>query len=127
LRGLGRARDEAAAWEDYLRLASLPDAACPALGLAYARAGDPIRAIEAYERCAAAAPDDPERWLDLAVEYQARGRSSEATEAFRRAAALDPSDPRIPQAVSRSVAGEDAATLGVGNRATAPVATGAAQ
>jgi tetratricopeptide (TPR) repeat protein len=101
-RGLGRAADEAAAWEDYLRLSHQPDEACPALAVAYGHAGDQGRSLDAYERCAAAAPDDPERWIDLATAYQLAGRHSSASEAFQHAFALDPTDGRIPRDLDRA-------------------------
>jgi tetratricopeptide (TPR) repeat protein len=93
--GLGRPAEEAGAWEDVLRL-GLPDGACPNLALAYQAAGDRHRALDAYQRCAAAAPDDPERWLDLGFALKAANRPADASEAFQRAVALDPTHPRIP-------------------------------
>lgn len=96
LQGLGRPAEEAQAWEHVLRLTGLADAACPALPEAYANAGDRVRALDGYERCAAAAPDDPERWLDLGGAYEADGRSAEAEQAYAKSRALDPSHPGIP-------------------------------
>jgi len=126
-RGLGRARDEAAAWEDYLRLSHHPDAACPALGLAYREADEMARSLDAFERCAAAAPQDPERWMDLAGAYEKDGRPADASDAFHRAASLDPGNPRIPGSVTRTTAGENAAAAGATDRQSTSGAAGAVQ
>ena len=99
-RGLGQAADESAAWERVLQLTGLADAACPALPESYARAGERARAVDAYERCAAAAPDDPERWFDLGTAYSSGGRRVDAENAYAKSRALDPSNPRLPAGAS---------------------------
>lgn len=97
-RGLGRPSDEARAWETVLRTAALPDAACPALPEAYRRSGDGPGALDAFKRCAAAAPDDPERLADLADAYAAAGFASDAAETVRRIALVDHTHPRVQDA-----------------------------
>lgn len=94
-RGLGRPEDEARAWETCLRLLRQADEVCPALPQAYLRAGDSQRALDAFERCASATPDDPERLIDLADALAAAGRASDAANALSRAARLDASHPRL--------------------------------
>ena len=105
-RGLGHPRDESAALEHLFELTSSADFACPALPEAYARAGDAEKALGAYERCASAAPDDAERWLDLGAAYAAAGRSSDATAAYEKSRALDGSNPRLPPLSPPEPAGE---------------------
>jgi tetratricopeptide (TPR) repeat protein len=99
-RGLGRSADESQSWERVLALTRLADAACPDLPESYARAGDRVRALDAYERCAAAAPDDPERWFDLGVAYTSESRPLDAANAYAKSRALDPSNPRLPAGTS---------------------------
>lgn len=50
--GLGRAQDEAAAWDHYVRVSKAPGDACPAWPDAYARAGHRAQAQAAADRCA---------------------------------------------------------------------------
>jgi Flp pilus assembly protein TadD len=86
-RGLGRAADEAASWQEYARHSGAPEAACPFLPIALAKSGDEIGALQAYERCVRAdrdALDDPEQWRDLAVEYERRGRMDLAHGVYRQ-------------------------------------------
>jgi tetratricopeptide (TPR) repeat protein len=109
-RGLGRASDEARAWETVLSTTGVPDEACPALPEAYRRAGDTSRALDAFKRCAAAAPDDPERLVDLADAYAAAGLASDAVESLRRVALVDPSHPRVHDAVGTEVGTAPGAT-----------------
>jgi predicted Zn-dependent protease len=99
-RGLDDTGEEARALEQMLRLTAHADAVCPALPEAYARGGDRKRALDAYERCAATSPDDPERWVDLGVASAAAGLTVDAERAFERSRALDPSNPRLPAAGS---------------------------
>jgi predicted Zn-dependent protease len=96
LGGLGQSAEEAQAWERVLSLTGKADAACPALPDAYAKSGERGRALDAYERCARAAPDDPERWLDLGSAYAAEGRHVDAERAYAESRFLDPSNPRLP-------------------------------
>ena len=96
LRGLGQPAEEARAWERVLDLSGEADAACPWMPDAYGKSGDRARALGSYERCAAAAPDDPERWLDLGAAYAAQGRGADAERAYATSRALDPSNPRLP-------------------------------
>jgi Flp pilus assembly protein TadD len=105
-RGLGQSGDEARAWEHVLDLTGSAEFVCPSLPEAYARAGDRAKALDAYERCASAGADDPERWLDLGTAYAAAHRDSDAEAAFEKSRVLDDSNPRLPAPV------DEAATAG---------------
>jgi Flp pilus assembly protein TadD len=94
-RGLTQHAAEAAAWERVFDLTHTADAACPALARAYESAGDETRALDAYQRCASAAADDPERWLDLGRAYATRGMAADADAAFEKVRALDPFHPAL--------------------------------
>lgn len=98
--GLGDAGAEAAAWEDYVRLSPTPSESCPALPVAYARAGRDADALAAYERCATFAPDDADRLVDLGDAYARDGRGRDALAAFSRAAALDDDNPSLAARLS---------------------------
>jgi Flp pilus assembly protein TadD len=95
-RGLGHVDDEAKAWEHVFELTASADFACPSLPEAYTRAGDREGALRAYERCASAGTDDPERWLDLGAAYGAAGRPTDAAAAYEKSRTLDGSNPRLP-------------------------------
>lgn len=99
-RGLAHPDDEAAALERVLRLTRRADAACPALPEAYTTLGDPARALDAWERCAAAGASDAERWFDLGTAYAAAGRAADADRAFTTSRTLDPTNPRLPASVA---------------------------
>jgi Flp pilus assembly protein TadD len=94
-RGLGDASSEAAAWQQYARLSSTPAEVCPALPLALTKIGDAPGALQAYETCVGWEPDDPERLVDLAAEYERRGRMDLARATYQRVLTADPGDPRI--------------------------------
>jgi Flp pilus assembly protein TadD len=108
-RGLGNAVEEAEAWERVLQQAKATGAACPALPLAYARAGDENRALDAYQRCATMTPGDPEHWVELAGAYRHVGRIAEASGALAKAHELDPSNPELRDLGRTSVDAEGAA------------------
>ena len=96
-KGLGKPEDEARAWERVLAITKLADAGCPALPQANTRAGNRAAALDAYRRCADLAPDDPERWFDLAGAALAAGDQAEADAAFAKSRTLDPTNPRLPR------------------------------
>jgi tetratricopeptide (TPR) repeat protein len=98
--GLGHWRDEAGAWEQFVKLSPAPEEACPALPQAYERLGSQPLALDAYERCARFDPADAGPVADLAGAYLRAGRRDDALETFRRAAALDPDDPAIERQVA---------------------------
>lgn len=114
--GLGQAGDAAAAWEHVFELTKLADAACPALPRAYARVPDAAKSLDAYERCAAAASDDAERWFDLGEAFASNNRPEDAARAFEKSRALDPSNPRLPRvSLTASVLGARARADGGGS------------
>jgi len=98
--GLGHWREEAQAWEAFVRLSPAPADACPALPEAYARLNEPRRAIAAFERCTQFDPSDPGLLSDLAGAYARGGRFDDARAAYGRAAALDSGDPAMARAIA---------------------------
>jgi tetratricopeptide (TPR) repeat protein len=94
---LDRPSDEAAAWERYVLHSPTPEDACPAIGNAYLRAGERVRALNAFERCRDFDPMSAELWYFLGRAYQQAGEHERALEVFTEAVRVDPqhSDSRI--------------------------------
>jgi cytochrome c-type biogenesis protein CcmH/NrfG len=90
LHELGRAREEAKAWEEVFRTSPTPVDACPMLGDAYARIPDPAGALSAYERCVQVEPQDPDLLLFLGRAYNAAERGAEARRVLEQTLALAP-------------------------------------
>jgi tetratricopeptide (TPR) repeat protein len=91
----GTPLDEARAWEGVFRTSPTPVDACPMMPAAYERIPDPARAIDAYERCVEADPDDPDLLLYLGRAYTAAGRAGPARAALEKALALAPEYPDV--------------------------------
>jgi len=96
-RHLNRPEEEAALWEEYLLKAPRPEEACPRLGLAYRASGQEDKAHDAFERCVAINPDDPDSILYLALSHERAGRAEKAAALYERGLALAPdySDMRL--------------------------------
>ena len=62
------------------------------LGELYSADGRSDRAITAFEKVTALAPQLPQGFVNLAINYEAEGRYSEALVAYRQALALDPAN-----------------------------------
>ncbi len=99
-RGRTRHAEEAAALERLFQATQHAESVCPALPEAYGHLGDAARALDAYERCAAAGASDAERWFDLANAYAAAGRTADAERAFATSRTIDPTNPRLPTSVT---------------------------
>jgi len=75
---------------------SWPDAPCIArnLGLAYASLEQWDKAVQAYDKAMALAPDDAELFTDAALAWQRAGRAEEAAALYRTALRLSPNSRR---------------------------------
>jgi Flp pilus assembly protein TadD len=91
--GLGRPADEAAAWEDYLRLAPATPDVCLRLSSVYRSLGQPLNVAATVERCLALEARQPELLGDLAAARLALGDRTAAVAAMERAVAMQPSNP----------------------------------
>ncbi len=98
--GLGHARAEAEAWEQFVTESPAPGESCPALPQAYERTGDEARALAAYEKCTRFDPSDPGPFADLGAAYLARGRAADAAAAYRTALDLAPDDRVVRERVA---------------------------
>jgi tetratricopeptide (TPR) repeat protein len=83
---LGRAAEEAAAWERVVAVSPTPVDACPALPDAYVRAGGlSDTALDAFERCSAFEPKNTDMLFYLARARERAGRFDLAEAAYREA------------------------------------------
>ena len=93
---LNRAADEAAAWERFIDVSPTPIDACPAIGNAYARAGEPQKSLEAFERCVSFDPRNSEQLFFLGRAYEHAGRTADALARYSEAAATRSIERRHP-------------------------------
>ncbi len=98
---LKRPVEEAALWEEYLLRAPTPGGACPHLGLAYRAQGRQDRALDAFERCLALDPSNPDSILYLALAEEREGRVEKATELYKRGLTLAPEYPDLRLGLAR--------------------------
>ncbi len=90
---LGRAVDEAAAWERMVAVAPTPIDACPAMPDAYVRAvGYSDKALDAFERCVGFDPGNTDMLFYLGRARERAGRVDGAGAAYREAAAVNTKD-----------------------------------
>lgn len=78
---LGFFKEEAAAWEDFMRVSPLPVEGCPQIGIAYQRSGQVEQAISAFQRCV----ETDSKNLDFAYEL---GYAYELSRQFDKAAGI---------------------------------------
>jgi protein O-GlcNAc transferase len=90
--GLGHPREEAEAWERFLKVSPTPGEAFPALGNAYRRLGQVSQAIHASERAVALEPSNPEFLFNLGRSYEYAKLFPKALETYKRACAQNPGD-----------------------------------
>jgi tetratricopeptide (TPR) repeat protein len=98
---LNRSAEEAAMWEEYLLKAPNPVAACPHLGLAYRAQGNEDKAVDAFARCLAFDPSNPDSILYLALAEERGGRTEKAAELYKRGLALAPTYPDLHLGLAR--------------------------
>lgn len=87
---LGRYREEAAMWEQFLVHAPRPIEGCPQIGDAYEKQGLPKQAIAAFEKCLGLEPESPDQIFYLARALERDGQTDRAAELYQRGAAADP-------------------------------------
>ena len=87
---LGRFREEAAEWEQYLDRAPRPIEGCPAIGKAYEKQALPKQAVRAFERCLAFEPENADSVFFLAHAWERVNEMDKAEELYRRGAKSNP-------------------------------------
>jgi tetratricopeptide (TPR) repeat protein len=98
---LGRPVEEAGDWEEFLTMAPVPAEACPHLGKAYWKAGETRRAVDAFERCLAFDPNDPDSIFFLAWACERTGDIGRARELYDRGHRISPAYPDISIGLAR--------------------------
>ena len=88
--GLGKAADEAAAWERFLRVSPTPADACPAVAEAYWRVGDREKSLDASIRCRDFGPLNGELNYHLGRAYERAEKPEEARTAYEEALRVEP-------------------------------------
>jgi tetratricopeptide (TPR) repeat protein len=105
---LNRPADEAAAWERFVDTSPTPIDACPAIGDAYTRAGQPQKSLEALQRCVSFDPRNSEQLFFLGLRHA--GQQPMRCSLFR-GGAIDPSDADILLGLGRLALREKLPTL----------------
>lgn len=86
---LRRDADEAHAWEQFIRTSPTPSEACPQIGEAYRRMNATARAVDAFDRCLAFEPDNPDLLFYAARAAEWVEKVDRAEQLYRRALAAD--------------------------------------
>jgi len=89
---LGHPKEEADAWERFMKVSPTPAEAFPALGNAYRRQGQVRLAIDAFERGVALEPKNSELLFHLGRAYEYGKAYPKALETYKRACQLNPGD-----------------------------------
>jgi tetratricopeptide (TPR) repeat protein len=85
---LGRSEPEAAAWESFVASSPTPQEACPQIGNAYYRLQLVDKSVDAFERCLAFEPSDPDGVFYLARAHEWNGNVPRARMLYERGLAL---------------------------------------
>jgi tetratricopeptide (TPR) repeat protein len=83
---LGRPQDEARWWEEFMRLSTTPEEACPRIGFVYRELGQKAESIQAFERCLAVNPNDSDALFFLGLAYERVGDHGRARRYYSEAA-----------------------------------------
>ncbi len=86
---LRRDADEARAWEQFITTSPTPSEACPQIGEAYRRMNATALAVDAFDRCLAFEPDNPDLLFYAARAAEWVEKVDRAEQLYRRALAVD--------------------------------------
>jgi cytochrome c-type biogenesis protein CcmH/NrfG len=92
---LDRPADEALEWEAMMGTSPTPIDACPMVANAYRRSNREDQALDAFSRCAALQPANPDFQLLLGQALLRAERKAEARQAFERGLEIDASYPDL--------------------------------
>lgn len=82
--------DEAKLWQQFMARSTAPQAACPAIGVAFERAGDIDSSIQAFEKCVALEPKNADTAVAFAHALATKGDFERAAMLYRQILANDP-------------------------------------
>ena len=86
---LKRYKDEATAWEDFMKVAPLPVEGCPQIGIAYQKSGQAEQAILAFHRCVGTDSQNLDFAFYLAHAYELTRQLDKAAEIYQEAILKD--------------------------------------
>ena len=86
---LGRFKEEAATWEDFLKVAPLPVEGCPSIILAYQRSAQAKESIDAAKRCVDIDPNNLDFSYYLGYSYELEKQFEKAVEVYSAAMPRD--------------------------------------
>jgi len=98
---LGRYREAAEIWSEYLDHSPTPVEACPQAAQAYERQGLMSNAIRVYERCLSFEPENPDSIFYLAHTLERNGQTERAEELYRRGIQVRPDNPDLAVGLAR--------------------------
>lgn len=87
---MGRPQEEARYWEEFVRYAPMPVEGCPQLGQAYEKQQLRNEATDAFRRCIALDPNNPDLMFFLAHSLEASHQDKEASEIYEKGSELAP-------------------------------------
>jgi tetratricopeptide (TPR) repeat protein len=85
----GQFKEEAAAWEDFMKVSPQPVESCPQIGIAYQQIGQAAQAISAFQRCVEADSKNLDFAYYLAYEYEITQQFNKAAETYLKAISHD--------------------------------------
>lgn len=85
----GQFRDEAKLWQQYMTRSATPQQACPAIGVAYERAGDLAASLEAFEKCVSLMPGNADLLVAFAHALQTKGDFARSGSLYQQVIAHD--------------------------------------
>jgi tetratricopeptide (TPR) repeat protein len=86
---LGRFKEEAAAWEEFMRVSPLPVEGCPQIGIAYQTIGQIEQAIGAFQRCVEIDSKNLDFAYYLGYAYESSRQFDRAAQIYQKAIAED--------------------------------------
>lgn len=87
---MGKPREEAEYWEEFVRHAPLPIEGCPQIGQAYEKQGLRTQATDAFRRCLSFEPNNPDSIFQLAHSLEVERQYAESEELYERGMAVEP-------------------------------------
>jgi tetratricopeptide (TPR) repeat protein len=93
--------EEARWWEDFMRLSTTPEEACPRIGFVYRELGKTADSLRAFERCLAINPNDSDSLFFLGLAYERSGEPGRARRFYSEAAASAPDYPDVQVGLAR--------------------------
>ncbi len=98
---IGRRREEAELWEEFMKVAPTPEEACPALGEAYRKQDLIDRALDAHQRCLEINPKNSDAYFFLGHVHELERHADRARELYERGLSFNPTHADLELGVAR--------------------------